>query len=100
MPNSSSRLTKLASVKRGGKVLTFGNTTGDEVSVSLRHIFGKNLTILGMYTGPKSAVVRYLKFFPDRLRTVVDSVFEFDDAQKAYEKLLSRQFFGKIIVRV
>jgi NADPH-dependent curcumin reductase CurA len=30
----------------------------------------------------------------------VDSVFPFEDAPKAYEKLLSRQVFGKIIVRV
>ena len=37
---------------------------------------------------------------PHRLKTVVDSVFEFADAQKAYEKLLSRQFFGKIVVKI
>ena len=45
------------------------------------------------------AVFQYLKLFPNKLRTVVDSVFEFEDAQKAYEKLLSKQFFGKIVVR-
>jgi NADPH:quinone reductase-like Zn-dependent oxidoreductase len=90
----------LASVKRGGKVVTFGATSGDEAPVSLRHVFGKNLTIHGIYVGPKSAVHQYLKFFPRRLRTVVDSVFDFEDAPKAYEKLLSRQFFGKIVVRV
>jgi NADPH-dependent curcumin reductase CurA len=30
----------------------------------------------------------------------VDSVFSFEEAPRAYEKLLSRQFFGKIVVRV
>jgi NADPH-dependent curcumin reductase CurA len=30
----------------------------------------------------------------------VDSVFSFEEAPGAYEKLLSRQFFGKIVVRV
>jgi NADPH:quinone reductase-like Zn-dependent oxidoreductase len=45
-------------------------------------------------------VPQYLRFFPRRLRTVVDSVFGFADAAKAYAKLLSRQFYGKIIVRV
>lgn len=90
----------LASVKRGGKVMTFGNTSGDEVNLSLRHIFGKNVTIHGVYMGPKAAVVQYLRLFPNRLRTVVDSVFEFNDARRAYEKLLSRQFFGKIVIRI
>jgi NADPH:quinone reductase-like Zn-dependent oxidoreductase len=90
----------LAAVKKGGHVITFGTTTGDEVPISLRHVFGRNVTIHGVYTGPKMAVFQYLKLFPNKLRTVVDSVFEFEDAQKAYEKLLSRQFFGKIVVKV
>ncbi|HUL00158.1 MAG TPA: zinc-binding dehydrogenase, partial [Nitrospirota bacterium] len=38
--------------------------------------------------------------FPHKLRTVVDSVFEFKDAQQAYEKLLSRQIFGKVVVKI
>jgi NADPH:quinone reductase-like Zn-dependent oxidoreductase len=90
----------LAAVKKGGHVITFGTTSGDDVPLSLRHVFGRGVTIHGVYTGPKMAVFQYLKLFPNKLRTVVDSVFEFKDAQKAYEKLLSRQFFGKIVVRV
>jgi NADPH:quinone reductase-like Zn-dependent oxidoreductase len=90
----------LASVKKGGHVITFGSTTGNEVQIDLRHVFGRNVTIHGVYTGPKAAVFQYLKLFPKKLRTVVDSVFDFKDAQKAYEKLLSRQFFGKIVVKI
>lgn len=90
----------LAAVKRGGRVVTFGATTGDTVPVSLRQLFGKNLAVHGVYVGPRSSMGQYLRFFPRRLRTVVDSVFDFADAPRAYEKLLSRQFFGKIIVRV
>ncbi|MGE5173637.1 MAG: zinc-binding dehydrogenase [Betaproteobacteria bacterium] len=90
----------LSCLKRGGRLVNFGATSGDEAAISLRHLFGKNLTIHGVYVGPKAAVAHYLKLFPNRLKTVVDSVFEFKDAQKAYEKLLSRQFFGKIVVRI
>jgi NADPH:quinone reductase-like Zn-dependent oxidoreductase len=90
----------LACLKRGGRLVTFGNTSGDEVPISLRYLFGKNIAIHGVYVGPKAAVSQYLKLFPHKLKTVVDSVFEFKDVQKAYEKLLSRQFFGKIVVRI
>jgi NADPH:quinone reductase-like Zn-dependent oxidoreductase len=90
----------LAAVKRGGRLVTFGATAGDEAKVSLRQVFGKNLTIHGVYVGPRTAVHQYLPLFPRALRTVVDSVFPFEDAPKAYEKLLSRQVFGKIIVRI
>ena len=90
----------LSCLKRGGRIVTFGATSGDEVPLSLRYIFGKNITMHGIYVGPKAAVHEYLRLFPHRLKTVVDSVFTFADAQKAYEKLLSRQFFGKIIVKI
>jgi NADPH:quinone reductase-like Zn-dependent oxidoreductase len=90
----------LAAVRRGGRVVTFGATSGDEAKLSHRQVFGKNLTVHGVYVGPKAAVPQYLPLFPHKLRTVVDSVFSFEDAPKAYEKLLSRQFFGKIVVRV
>ena len=89
----------LSCLKRGGRLVTFGGTSGDEVSLSLRYIFGKNIQIHGIYVGPKAAMARYLKLAPQKLRPVIDSVFEFGDARKAYEKLLSRQFFGKIVVR-
>jgi alcohol dehydrogenase len=88
----------LSCLRRGGRLVTFGNTSGDEVPISLRHVFGKNITIDGVYVGPKAAFFQHLKLFPHKLKTVVDSVFEFKDAQKAYEKLLSRQVFGKIVV--
>jgi len=87
-------------VKRGGRVVTFGATAGDLATISLRQVFGKNLTIHGVYVGPRAAVHQYLPLFPRKLRTVVDSVFGFADAPRAYEKLLSRRFFGKIVVRV
>ncbi|HEX9020502.1 MAG TPA: zinc-binding dehydrogenase [Nitrospirota bacterium] len=90
----------LSCLKRGGRLVTFGATSGDETPLSLRHVFGKNIAIHGVYVGPKAAVPQYLKLFPHRLRTVVDSVFDFNDAQKAYEKLLSRQLFGKIVVKI
>ncbi|WP_457625623.1 zinc-binding dehydrogenase [Persephonella sp.] len=86
--------------KRGGSVVTFGATTGGEATVVLRKIFGKNLRIHGVYMGTKGEVARYLKFFPNPLKPVIDSVFELDNVQEAYKKLLSRQFFGKIVVRI
>jgi NADPH:quinone reductase-like Zn-dependent oxidoreductase len=90
----------LSCLKRGGRAVTFGVTTGDEVPISLRYLFGKNIAIHGVYVGPKAAVPEYLRLFPHKLRTIVDSVFEFSDARQAYEKLLSRQFFGKIVVKI
>ncbi len=86
--------------ERGGSVITFGATTGGEATVELRKIFGKNLKIHGVYMGTKGEVAHYLKFFPNKLKPVIDSVFDLENVKEAYKKLLSRQFFGKIVVRI
>jgi NADPH:quinone reductase-like Zn-dependent oxidoreductase len=90
----------LSCLKRGGSLVTFGATSGDEVRLSLRYLFGKNIRIHGIYVGPRAAVLQYLKLMPGIVRPLIDSVFDFTDAGKAYERLVSRQFFGKIVVRV
>jgi len=86
--------------KKGGKVITFGTTTGADVEINLRAIFGKNLEIHGIFMGTRGEFVQYLKFFPEKLKPVIDEVFEFKDIKKAYEKMLSRQFVGKLVVKL
>ena len=46
----------LECLKRGGKLVTFGATSGYEVRVSQHDLFGKNISIHGVYVGPKAAV--------------------------------------------
>ncbi len=86
--------------KKGSRIITFGTTTGGDVGINLRKIFGKNQTIHGVYMGTKGEVYSFLKLFPDKLKTVVDSTFGIDQVKDAYKKLLSRQFVGKIVVRI
>ncbi len=86
--------------KKGGALITFGATTGGNPEINLRTIFGKNITIHGVYMGTKGEVSHYLKLFPQNLKPVIDTVYEFKDIKEAYRKLLSRQFFGKIVVSI
>ena len=85
--------------KKGGHLSTFGVTTGAEPRINLRQIFGKNIDIHGVYMGTKGEFFNILKMF-DKFKPVIDSVYYFEEVIKAYEKLVSRQFVGKIVVRV
>ena len=85
--------------KKGGHVITFGVTTGAEPTINLRKIFGKNLDIHGVYMGTKGEFFKILRMF-EKFKPVIDSVYPFEEIVKAYEKLVSRQFVGKIVVRV
>ncbi len=90
----------LSCAKRGGRVITFGSTTGASTNINLRYVFGKNLTIHGVYMGTRGDFAKVLSLTPELLDPIIDSVFSFNEVQNAYEKLLSRQIFGKIVVRV
>jgi NADPH:quinone reductase-like Zn-dependent oxidoreductase len=87
-------------VKKGGQVVFFGSTTGNEVTFDLRQAFSRNLTLHGIYTGPGTAFPDILRLFPKHLKVVIDSVFTFEKGASAYEKLATRQFFGKIVVKI
>jgi NADPH:quinone reductase-like Zn-dependent oxidoreductase len=63
----------LASLARGGRLVTCGATTGYDVGLDIRHLFVKH-------------------------RPVVDSAFPLADAAAAHEKVASRDLFGKIVL--
>ena len=89
----------LSSLAWGGRLVTCGATTGAEVPVNLRHVFFKQLSILGSTMGSRAA------FFPifrhvetGRLRAVIDRVLPLDRAREAHELLEKGAAFGKIIL--
>jgi NADPH:quinone reductase-like Zn-dependent oxidoreductase len=87
------------SLARGGRLVTCGATTGPAVSMDLRFLFGKQLSLLGSYMGSKSELLTAAGlFFAGRLRPVVDSVLPLADAAEAQRRLEERDHFGKIVL--
>lgn len=87
------------SLKTGGKLVTCGATTGPNVSIDLRHLFARQLTLLGSYMGTMGELHEVLKqVFAGRLKPVVDRVFPLSDIRAAHEYLERSQMFGKIVV--
>ena len=90
----------LLALRPRGRLVTCGATSGDTARIpSLGHIYGLGLQILG------SDPFRYREFgqvweryCTGSFRAVVDSVFSLADGAKAQEKLLSNDFFGKILL--
>ena len=89
----------VASVARGGRLVTCGATTGAEVPLNLRQVFFKNLSILGSTMGSRALlfpIFRHLE--AGRLRAVVDRVLPLDRIREAHGLLEERAVFGKIIL--
>ena len=87
------------SLKSGGKLVTCGATTGPNVSLDLRHLFARQLSLFGSYMGTMSELQAVLNHvFAGRLRPVVDRTFPLIETRAAHEYLEKSQMFGKVVL--
>ena len=91
--------TCLASLAKGGRLITCGATTGGEVTLNLRYVFAHQLTIKGSYMGTRAELVKAAELMGQgRLTSVIDRTYPLQEARAAQEQMLSRKFFGKIVL--
>lgn len=84
---------------RGGRLVICGATTGYKAAIDLRHLFARQLSLLGSYMGRKQELLDAAPmFFDGRLKPVVDKVLPLSDIRSAHERLEASQQFGKIVV--
>jgi len=89
----------LASLKKEGRLVFCGATTGAMASFDLRPAYLKQVSILGSYMGGRGELLQVLKLIGSGcLRPVIDSTFPLDQARAAHEKMTSRDVFGKIVL--
>lgn len=91
----------LGALARGGRVVICGATAGHAPKIDLRHVFFKQLAIVGSTMGSKGDLAAALPLMLDgRLRQVIDRTLPLWDAPKAHEVLESRAVFGKVVLDV
>ncbi|MBH0188199.1 MAG: zinc-binding dehydrogenase [Nitrospira sp.] len=91
--------TCLASLSKGGRLITCGATTGSEVKLDLRYIYSRQLTIKGSYMGTRAELVKAAELVGQkRLMPVIDRTYPLQEARAAQELMLNRRFFGKIVL--
>jgi NADPH:quinone reductase-like Zn-dependent oxidoreductase len=86
---------------RGGRIVTCGATTGYEATCDLRHIFYKQISILGSTMAPKGVLYDVLEqVVQGRLKPVVDRVLPLSQIREAHRLIESREVFGKVVLEV
>ena len=89
----------LRSLRSGGTLVTCGATTGPNVAIDLRHLFARQLRLLGSYMGTMAELNEVLgHVFAGRLKPVVDRTFPLSELRAAHEYLEKSQMFGKVVV--
>ncbi len=94
-------LTSLRVVKKGGKVLTCGATSGPNPEEEVRLIFWKQIDILGSTMSSISEFKEMVNLVKEKkLKPVIDSIYPLEKAKEAYKKLEGGKQFGKIVLKI
>lgn len=90
----------LKALKRGGRLVTCGATSGPKAELDLQLLFAKHLTVYGSFMGSMSETLELLR--PLRrgsIKPVVDCVLPLKDAAEAHKRMESSEHFGKIVLK-
>jgi NADPH:quinone reductase-like Zn-dependent oxidoreductase len=89
----------IRAVTVGGRIVTVGATTGADPVTDLRHVFFRQLEILGSTMGTGAELLEVLRFIGEgKLRPVVDRVLPLAEVRRAHSLLAERAQFGKIVL--
>lgn len=87
--------------KWGGKVVIYGATSGYSANIDLRHIFYRQVSLIGSTMGSKGVLFKVIRFVNEgKLKPVVHTVLDLKDAKEGHRILESFSPFGKVVLRV
>ena len=88
----------LLCLKRGGRLVTCGSTSGVSTTMNLMQLFQQQYRITGSFGCSIRNIRDSLGKMAEGLVPVVDTVYPLADFAKGLERLESRKVFGKILV--
>ncbi|MGD9845766.1 MAG: zinc-binding dehydrogenase [Variibacter sp.] len=88
----------LLTLKRGGRLVTCGATSGSSVTFNLMQLFQQQYRIIGSFGASMRNIADGLKKMQAGIRPVIDSEMPLADFEQGLARLADRNVFGKIIV--
>lgn len=93
--------TSLRSLKKGGRLLTVGNSSGPKFEFDNRLMFGKHLSIIGSTMGTTAEFEKVMGLiFDGHLRPIIDTIYPFEEGLTALARLQEGDLMGKLVLRM
>lgn len=90
----------ILAARRGGRIITVGNTSGPLVEMDMRQVFWKQLTILGSTMGTPEEFREVMNLvWAGRLRPIIDRVMPLAEGREAQALMERGEQFGKIVLK-
>jgi NADPH:quinone reductase-like Zn-dependent oxidoreductase len=91
----------IRALANGGRLLTCGAVSGHDAATDLRHVFFRQLEVIGSTMGSKRELDAALRLIVEgRMRPVVGKVVDLRDTAEAHRMMEARTVLGKIVIRV
>jgi alcohol dehydrogenase len=88
----------LLCLKRGGRLVTCGSTSGPTTTINLMQLFQQQYRITGSFGAPIRNIRESLAKMAGGMLPVIDTEVALADFEQGLARLESRQVFGKIVV--
>ena len=86
-------------IKPGGRIVSYGATTGKPSDIQLHKIFWKQITIQGTTMGSNQDFEEMIEYFSNSdILPVIHKKFSLVDFRSAYLELMNGKQFGKIVL--
>jgi NADPH:quinone reductase-like Zn-dependent oxidoreductase len=87
-------------VKPGGKIVFYGATKGNPTELTARKIFWNQLKIIGTTMGSDQDFEQMIQFVKQKkIKPIIDEVFTFEEAEKAFDRMKEGKQLGKIVLK-
>jgi len=83
----------------GGRLVTYGATTGGTVEIDLKRLFWRQIQVVGTTMASHGEFAAMLRSaFARRFRPVIDSVLPLEEVVEGHRRLEAGEKFGKIVL--
>ena len=87
-------------VRPGGRIVVYGATRGHVPTFNMSKMFWKQIYLIGSTMGTPSEFEDMVEMIENsRLAPVVDSVVPLEEAERAFDRMIAAEQFGKIVLR-
>jgi NADPH:quinone reductase-like Zn-dependent oxidoreductase len=94
-------LDSIRSVRRGGRILIVGNTSGPMFNLDIRYLFNKQISLMGSSMGPTEDFHRVMHLvFDGKLKPVIGATLALSDIGEGHRLLEEGAVFGKVVLRI
>ena len=88
----------LLCLKRGGRLVTCGATSGPSATINLMQLFQQQYRITGSFGCRIENIAQSLEKMAGGMKPVIDSVFPLAEFEKGLARIEGRKVFGKVVI--